>query len=110
MKPYVLKQNKDFRSAYYRGKAMVTPFVILYVRKTREQTARYGITTGKKVGKAVVRNRCRRLLREAFRAVEPEVKRGYDYVLVARAATPTKKSTELAVLIRQQLKKAGFLQ
>ena len=109
-KLYVLKQNKEFRSAYYRGKAMVSPFVITYVRKNRLQTARYGITTGKKVGKAVQRNRCRRIIREAFRQLEPEVKRGYDYVFVARGATVTRSSTDLQRIIREQLKKAGFLQ
>ncbi len=106
---FVLKQNKDFRGAYYRGKAIVTPYVIVYARKNREQRIRYGITTGKKVGKAVSRNRCRRLLREAFRPLEGELKPNHDYVLVARAATLTRSSTELNALLRQQLKKAGFL-
>jgi ribonuclease P protein component len=74
------------------------------------QVARYGITTGKKVGKAVQRNRSRRLIREAFRLVEPQVKRGYDYVFVARVATNTRSSIQLRQLMQEQLKKAGFLQ
>lgn len=105
----VLKENKEFRGAYYRGKALVHPILITYVRKNRYGMARVGITTGKKVGKAVQRNRCRRIIREAFRQLLPEVKSGYDYVFVARASTVSKTSTDVHRVMREQLKKAGFL-
>lgn len=104
-----LKENKEFRGAYYHGKTLVHPILITYVKKNRCGTARIGITTGKKVGKAVQRNRCRRIIREAFRQVLPEVKSGYDYVFVARVATVSKTSTEVCRVMHDQLKKAGFL-
>lgn len=104
-----LKQNKDFRTAYYRGKSFVHPSLIVYVRKNRLGATRVGITTGKKIGKAVKRNRCRRIIREAFRQLLPEVKKGYDYVFVARMATLKRTSTQIKEIMRDQLEKAGNL-
>ena len=108
-KVYTLKLNKDFRTAYYHGRALVTPALIIYVRKNRYGLTRIGITTGKKVGKAVKRNRCRRIIREAFRQLAGQVKRGHDYVFVARTVTIKKNSNQLRDLMAEQLKKAGYL-
>ena len=96
----VLKQNTEFRSAYYRGKSFVHPLLIVYVRKNRLGVPRVGITTGKKLGKAVVRNRCRRLIREAFRHLVSEVGGGVDLVFVARGKSvdATYAQLEQAVL------------
>lgn len=68
-----------------------------------------GITSGKKIGNAVARNRCRRIIREAYRSVYPELKGNWDIVFVARTATVYKKSTDIAVVMRKQLKEAGVL-
>ncbi len=106
---YTLKLNKDFKTAYYHGKAFVHPLLILYVRKNREKVSRIGITTGKKVGGAVQRNRCRRIIREAYRPLCPQLKGHYDLVFVARKATVHSTSTALHEVIKQQLKKAGLL-
>ncbi|MBQ3259408.1 MAG: ribonuclease P protein component [Clostridia bacterium] len=104
-----LKLNKEFRSAYYHGRSLVHPSLITYVRKNRLGVTRIGITTGKKIGKAVKRNRCRRIIREAFRQLLPQVKRGYDYVFVARAATVGRTSTELLHVMQKQLTEIGHL-
>ena len=104
-----LKQNTEFRGAYYRGKSFVHPLIIAYVRKNRVGIARVGITTGKKLGKAVQRNRCRRLIREAFRHLVAEIDGGYDVVFVARAATVTSCEQKVEKAMRDLLKKAGVL-
>ena len=109
MKMTALKLNKEFRSAYYHGRSLVHPSLITYVRKNRLGVTRIGITTGKKIGKAVKRNRCRRIIREAFRQLLPQVKRGYDYVFVARAATVQRTSTDLVQIMRKQLTESGYL-
>lgn len=105
----VLKENKDFRAAYYRGKALVHPLIIVYVKKNRLHTLRMGITTGKKIGKAVQRSRCRRVIREAFRAIAPRLEPSYDYVLVARTRTVFAKSTDVQKVLEDQFTKAGLL-
>ena len=92
MKETVLRQNTQFRTLYYRGASRVDPLLIVFARKNRLPYTRSGITTGKKVGKAVARSRCRRVIRAAYRALASNVTAGYDLVFVARAKTATVKS------------------
>lgn len=105
-----LCKNNEFRRAYARGKSYVTPLLVVYVVKNRKRQARVGITTSKKVGNAVQRNRSRRVLREAYRQLAGRVKPGYDLVLVARGRTPFVKSTQVQRHLEQQLAAAGVLQ
>ena len=82
--------------------------LVLYVLKNRQRVLRVGITTSKKIGNAVQRNRARRVIREAFRPLAPEVHTGYDLVFVARGRTPFVKSTEVQAHLGRQLKAAGL--
>ena len=75
----------------------------------RTKNVRVGITTSKKVGNAVQRNRSRRVIREAFRALAPRVRPGFDLVLVARGKTPYVKSTDVRRQLERQLQAAGLL-
>ena len=52
--------------------------------KTRRNDKRLGLTVGKSFGKAVRRNRAKRLIRESYRAIEEKIPNGYDFVIVAR--------------------------
>lgn len=103
-------ENRDFRRIYARGKSVVTPQIVIYISKNRQKTLRIGITTSKKIGNAVMRNRSRRIIREAFREISPQIKRGYDIILVARGKTPYLKSTDVKnQLIRQLSKEKLFV-
>lgn len=104
-----LKTNKDFRTLYYRGKSVIHPAVVTYVRKNRLGTPRVGITVGKKIGNAVKRNRCRRVIREAYRQIAGNVQGGWDIVLVARTRLLRMKSTELEPILQAHLKQCGVL-
>lgn len=79
-----LKKNYEFRRLYNKGKSAVTPYLVLYVRRTRRDNNRLGLTVSNKIGKAVVRNRIRRRLREIYRLREDKLCRGLDMVIVAR--------------------------
>lgn len=103
-------RNNDFRRIYSRGKHFVSPLVVVYVIKNRTGNVRVGITTSKKIGNAVQRNRSRRCIREACRECVPKVKNGYDLVFVARGKTPHVKSTEIARSMHRLLQSAGVLQ
>ena len=92
-----------------RGKSYVSPLVVVYALKNRTKNVRVGITTSKKVGNAVQRNRSRRVIREAFRALAPRVRPGFDLVLVARGKTPYVKSTDVRRQLERQLQAAGLL-
>lgn len=100
---HVLNQNKDFRTLYYHGKSQAHPWLITYVRKNRLGITRVGITTSKKIGGAVQRSRSRRVIREAYRQIMPQVKDGVDIVFVARARTAACKSTQIADVMQKQL-------
>lgn len=91
-----IKENRDFRRAYNRGKSFVSPFVAVYVNKNRTNKVRLGITAGKKIGNAVCRNRAKRVIYAAFRACEEGLIPGYDYVIVARTRILSAKSTDVA--------------
>lgn len=102
-----LKENRDFRRAFARGKSFVASGVVIYVTKNRYNNVRLGITAGKKIGNAVSRNRAKRVITAAFRYCLPNLKAGYDIVVVARARVLSLKSNEVAVMLKKQLMLAG---
>lgn len=104
-----INQNRDFQRAYSKGKSFVSPALVTYVLKNRKSALRIGITTSKKIGNAVHRNRSRRVIREAFRTMPGEIRPGYDVIFVARAKTPLLKSTDVRRVMAQHLKGAGVL-
>ena len=104
-----LKCNTDFRRLYNRGKTVTDPALGIYYSKNRAGICRIGITTSKKIGNAVERNRSRRLLKEAFRSVCPNVIPGYDIVIVARSKTKYVKSTRLAEIMHRIFSEQGML-
>ena len=78
-----LKLNHVFRRLY-RTSGFAGPYLVFYTRKNREGINRVGITVSKKLGKAHIRNRIRRRLREVYRLNEDKFLPGWDIVLVAR--------------------------
>ena len=104
-KPLTLTLNKEFRHAYYQGKSCATPYFILYLVRGRTGMRRYGITTSKKLGGAVQRNRARRLLRTAVWALADELPPGKDLVFVARVRILSAKSPEVAAALRSALQR-----
>ena len=104
-----LKSNTDFRRLYNRGKAVTDPALVVYYRKNHAGICRIGITTSKKIGNAVERNRSRRVLRAAFREVCGQLEPCYDIVLVARSSTKYRKSTAVAEAMRRIFANEGML-
>ena len=98
-----LKKNYEFRRLYGKGKSAVTPYLVLYVRRTGRPGNRLGVTVSNKIGKAVVRNRVRRRLREIYRLHDGAFCRGLDLVIVARS-----RSVEATyVQLEKAFEKAG---
>lgn len=83
-KAVTIKENRTFRRIYSKGRSAVTPFLVLYCRQNGQNHNRLGVTVSTKLGGAVVRNRARRRLREVYRLAQPQLKQGYDIILVAR--------------------------
>ena len=78
-----LKLNHIFQRLY-RTSGQANGYLVLYARRNRTATNRVGITVSKKLGKANVRNRIRRRLREVYRLNEDKFQPGWDIVVVAR--------------------------
>ena len=104
-----LKSNSDFRRLYNRGKAVTDPALVVYYSKNRAGICRIGITTSKKIGNAIERNRSRRVIREAFRQVCPHINPCYDIVMVARSKTKYLKSTRVEEVMKRIFETEGML-
>ena len=104
-----LKQNHEFRRLYSKGKSVVSPYFVIYCRRTGRPVNRLGITTGVKLGNAVKRNRARRRIRALYRTQEQRLAAGYDIVIVARTRVIYGKYCELERSFDQQMKKLGLI-
>ena len=107
MKFTAINQNSTFVKGYRKGRCFVHGLVVVYVLKNKLGRVRIGITSSKKIGGAVVRNRARRVIREAVRASGLRLDQGYDLIFVARSRTARSKSTRLIAPIRKAFRQAG---
>lgn len=98
-----MKNNKDFTRLYKRGKSIVSKACIFYYMPNNASYNRIGLTTGKKVGNAVCRNRARRIIRAAYRENEIDFPIGLDIVIVARQYTSLAKSTEISDFFKKRV-------
>ncbi|MGM9662867.1 MAG: ribonuclease P protein component [Oscillospiraceae bacterium] len=80
-----VKKNHEFRRMYRKGRSAVNSYLVLYCRPNAFGHNRLGVTVSAKLGKAVVRNRVRRRLREIWRLNQGQMKQGYDMIVVARS-------------------------
>jgi len=103
-----LKLNHIFQRLY-RSNGHANSCLVLYVRKNRTQTNRVGITVSKKLGKANVRNRVRRRLREVYRLNEDRFLPGWDLVIVARTKAIHVSFSDLTQAYLSLAEKAGIL-
>ena len=104
-----LKLNHIFQRLY-RSKGQANGYMVLYARHNRTQTNRVGITVGKKIGKAHIRNRTRRRLREIYRLNEDKFQPGWDIVVVARSKAVDADFGKLTAAYLSLAKKAGILE
>jgi ribonuclease P protein component len=83
-----LSRSGDFDRVYREGSSSANRFLVVYSFARREDEsgdgARLGLSVGRKVGKAVTRNKVRRAVRESFWELPELIQAGRDYVIVAR--------------------------
>jgi ribonuclease P protein component len=105
-----IKQGRDFSRVRQDGERLVYGCLIANWRKLpADSTPRLGVVTSGKLGNAVVRNRARRLLREAFRSHQHDLAQPVDLVLVARASIVGKGFAEVEKDFLTTLRRAKLL-
>ncbi len=105
-----LTKKRDFRSVYKSGDVFKNKYLVIRrLKKENSGKSRIGYSVGKRLGTAVERNRIKRLLKEAYRQKEKEVKQGYDLVIIARRPIKGKSFLETQDALLNILHKAGYL-
>ncbi|MBQ3063346.1 MAG: ribonuclease P protein component [Clostridia bacterium] len=122
MKNYAIKEHHLYNKAFRRGERYVTKTVAVYVLRDyaakrlmlanpqKQYLNRVGLSVGKRLGGAVVRNRAKRLLREAYRAAEKAcgIKKGFLVVLAARDEIRGKKTADVTRDLSRALRALGM--
>jgi ribonuclease P protein component len=106
---YSLKRNKEFRHVYRAGQSVGSRLMVLIYTKNDKDKLHVGFTVSKKIGNSVVRNRVKRRLRESFRPMIPDVKSGYNIILIAREPVVHEEFENIKKTMRYLLRKADLL-
>lgn len=99
-----LRKRSEFLETQRCGMRRPGRFLVVIVARRQEGPTRLGVTVSRKVGPAVVRNRVKRLVREAFRLHRHELPAGLDLVVVARHGA---SEATLGEILRELLKAVG---
>ena len=83
-----LVKNKQFKAVLDHNLRVSNDLLVLYMAENQEKYPRLGISVSKSCGNAVIRNRLKRLLREAFRLNQEQIPNGYDYLLMMSPKGP----------------------
>lgn len=102
-------RRDDFQSVWDDGKSWSHPLVILRASANGMSQCRFGFVAGKKVGKAVTRNRAKRWLREAARHRLPTIVPGWDIILIARSGIAQTEFKDIDAAIETLLQRAQLI-
>ena len=103
-----LKFNHIFQRLY-RSRGAADALLVLYARRNRSGINRVGVTVSKKLGKAHIRNRIRRRVREVYRLNEEKFQPGWDIVVVVRSKAVEADFRKLTASYLANAKKLGLL-
>ena len=106
---FSLRRGADFQQVWDEGKSFSHPRVILRVRGNGTEACRFGFVAGKKIGKATVRNRAKRLMREAVRQRLPMIVPGWDLILIARSGAAGSEFKETERAVESVLRRASLI-
>lgn len=104
----MIKKDRQFRYIYSRGKSFANKKLVIYYIKNNDEKLKVGISISKKVGKAVVRNRLRRLIKENIR-INQNLKSGYSMIFLARVGSDDLDFNTMKSSINHLLKRCDLI-
>ncbi len=102
-----LRKTADFAALRREGRSWADGLTVVVARRNGLDVSRVGLSVGKRVGNAVVRNRTKRRLREAVRPMD--IFEGWDLLIIARKDAPAAKLRRLSRSVAKLFKRAGVL-
>lgn len=95
-KEYRVKSDQDFQRVFHEGNSVANRQLVLYVyQKNDQEHFRVGLSVGKKIGNAVLRNQIKRYLRQSLLELKPWIKKDIDFILIARPDIKTKNMIQI---------------
>lgn len=84
-KSYRVKKEADFQNVFTRGQSCANrKFVVYQIKKPGQKHFRVGLSVGKKIGNAVMRNQVKRYIRQSLLELKPQLPRDVDFIVIAR--------------------------
>lgn len=109
-KKYRIKKNDEFQKVFQNGRSTANRQFVIYVLDKPEQPYfRVGLSVSKKLGKAVVRNRIKRYIRQVFLETGEQIVPGKDYVIIARRPVSDMGYAEVKKSLIHVFRKAGIM-
>jgi ribonuclease P protein component len=105
----MIRAAVDFRQIQGASRTRAHAALLVRYRRNELGRTRFGISTGRRVGSAVVRNRIRRRLREVLRTLSPHMELGWDVLIVARPPAAEASQAQLASILERLFQQAGLL-
>ena len=106
----MLTRPQDFAAFQGGGTSRSHPLLTARFRRTDLETTRFGLSTGRRLGGAVIRNRVRRRLREALRVMAPSFQPGWDVLIIARPAIVEADHDALVGALHRTLVRGGVFE
>ena len=107
-RPFRLKKRKDFRRVFRAGTSVANRQFVLYTyKRIDEEIPRIGISISRKIGKAVVRNRIKRLIKEVVRHWTDQIHPQMDLILIVRNPVVGLEYKEVESSLRHVMKRAN---
>lgn len=105
-----LRKNEHFQAVFQRGTSAANKHFVIYSARQEGQAAfRAGISVSKKIGNAVIRNRVKRLIREAVARLEDAIPKGVDLVIIARPGVESMSLENIEQSLLHVMKRAKVI-
>lgn len=104
----MIRSATDFARLQQQGRSRAHPLLLLRYHRNDLDRTRYGLSTARRIGPAVVRNRLRRQLRALLRQLGPDIAVGWDVLIVVRAAAAGARQSDLEAALVKLLAAAGL--